>query len=229
LTAFEQVLDHTLGKGPAAEITPLINLGEINLTLERYEDAADYYRRATERGIAPGLRQVLAEAHRGTAEALVGLGRCAEAVPIAAQAVEVTRQYGFPIRLVVMVDTLALACRKAGRLGEAIDHLTEAVDLCRGQAGYPVAQVLNTLGETRRDNGDQVAARASHEEALDLAGIARNRKEQARAWVGLGDAEASLGNFDQARECWQKALDEYADMGLPAAARVAARLRDVRP
>jgi tetratricopeptide (TPR) repeat protein len=229
LTIFEEIVDLSRAHGPLAHTKALINLGETNLILERYEASTDCYREVARIASAAQLRPQVAEAQRGIATSLAMLGRCAEAVPIAEQAVEAMRENGHPVRLVVTLAALAHARMGCGQAEQAIDHLVEAIQLCEGIAGtYQAAQVYNALGEAHRLLDDHPSARDSHREAFELAGRAGARDERARALVGLGDAHAALGDPSSARECWQEALDEYADMGLPAAARVEARLREGR-
>jgi tetratricopeptide (TPR) repeat protein len=230
LAIFEQIVDLSRAHGPLAQVKALINLGETNLILERYEASADCYREVARIAAAAQLPPWVAEAHRGIATSLAMLGRCAEAAPIAEQAVEAMREHGHPARLVVTLAVLAHARMGCGQAEQAIDHLVEAIQLCERIAGtYQAAQVYNALGEAHRLLDDHPSARDSHREAFELAGRAGARDERARALVGLGDAHAALGDPGSARECWQEALDEYADMGLPAAARVEARLREARP
>jgi tetratricopeptide (TPR) repeat protein len=230
LAIFEQTLDFARAHGPVAQVIPLVNLGKANLALERYETAADCFRQAADIAAAEQLGHHVVEARRGMAMVLVRFERFAEALPMAQEAVEVTREYGFPERLVAMLDTLAWAYRGLGQFSKAFDSLAEAIQICDGIAGsYRAAQARNTLGETHRAAGDHLSARDCHEEALELAESARDRKQRARALTGLGDAHAELGDVERARDCWKRAFDEYAEMGLPAAARVEARLRRVGP
>jgi hypothetical protein len=86
------------------------------------------------------------------------------------------------------------------------------------------AQLLNTLGETWRDAGDLSRAVDHHTEALALAERGRDRFEQTRALVGLGDAHADRGDIERARLSWRRALLACTDMNVPAAERLRTRL-----
>jgi tetratricopeptide (TPR) repeat protein len=225
--AFERGLAIGRALGPAAHGSALVSLGELHLKLERYVEAAAYYRQAADIAASVQTPMLTAEADRGLAAGLINLGRFDEAITTAERSAAVNREYGPVLSLVFALDTLALAHLGAGRPEQAIDHLAEAIDVCRTLTHtHPAALILNTLGETYRYGGDHALALASHEEALDLATRAPDRYERTRALVGLGDAHAALGSLGRAQALWREALNEYTDMGLPTAARLQARLRD---
>jgi tetratricopeptide (TPR) repeat protein len=227
LSAFERVVDVVRDKGPAALLTPLANLGQVHLDMERYEASGDYFREAARIASSLELRHEAAEAHRGMAMVLVRLGRCVDALPIAIRATEVVRESGYTLKLTTALDTLAQACRGVGRMGEALEHLQEAVEICREIASTrPTAQLLNTLGETYREAGEHTLAGLSHEEALEFAERASDRREIARALLGRADAYAAQGDRSQAVSAWRQARTHYVQMALPhSTALVQARLR----
>lgn len=84
---------------------------------------------------------------------------------------------------------------------------------------------LNVLGTLHRLDDKPAEAVEHHRDALTVAENIGDHAEQALAHVGLGDAHADLGDQDTARAHWRRALDAYRELGMPAADRVAARLR----
>jgi tetratricopeptide (TPR) repeat protein len=209
-----------------SESSQLFNLGETYLRLEEYETAARHYRMAADIEEELGQRLALAESWHGVARAYAGLGRFAQALPLAEEALAVEIEHGRTVERVLVMDTLAVIYRGLGRLTEAVEQLGEAIEWCREiTSPRPVAQVLNTLGEAYHECGEYTLARTSHEEALEAAVRASDRIQRTRALVGLGDASAGLGDGEVARTLWQEALTHYTDMGLPSASRVADRLR----
>ena len=116
-----------------------------------------------------------------------------------------------------------------GRRSDALEVLTYALETCRTIDNPELtARVLNALGETHHDAGDQARAIASHRQAHELAERLGDPLEAARSSLGLGDALAATGDPDGARACWQNAFDAYTRLGLPGAARARARLLGTR-
>jgi tetratricopeptide (TPR) repeat protein/transcriptional regulator with XRE-family HTH domain len=203
----------------------LINLGYIHLRLEEYETAAELYRQA--RAVFDRCGQVSAAAHARycLATAYEGLGRYVEALGHAEEALAVSTTFGHVLHRIRAMDAVGSIYRRMDRTTEAIEALDEALRLCRlADNPRPTAQVLNTLGEAQLADGETGYATEYHAEALARAQSVGHRVEQARALVGLGDAYRAAGDPARAVGYWREAHDAYAVMGLPAAARVKARL-----
>jgi tetratricopeptide (TPR) repeat protein len=205
--------------------TQLINLGYVHLRLEQYDVAAQLYQEAYDMFDEGDELSAIAHARYCLATAYEGLGRHDEALAHAEEALAINRSFGHLTDRIRVMDVVGSIYRRMGRLGEAVDGLTEALAMCREAHNVKMsAQLLNTLGETYRDAGEHTRAVDHHAEALSFAEQGGDRFEATRALIGLGDAHACLGDAERARRDWLRALDACADMNLPAAARLRARL-----
>jgi tetratricopeptide (TPR) repeat protein len=212
--------------GLPSEISAYFDLGEVHLFLERFEAARWNFTRAARAAQALNHPTFAARAQRGVAQALVGLGRHAEAADVAAGALAYFTAHGSTVLSEIAVrNALGSALCGLGRLEEALDVLAVALHLCEHSAGWRHVGVVNTLGETYRACGDHALARDSHRRAIRLAERSGDRWQRTRALVGLGDAYAALAEPERARECWREALIRLDEMGLPSAREVRDRLR----
>jgi tetratricopeptide (TPR) repeat protein len=210
------------------ELVALTNLASAYVRVEEHQTALDLQEQARRVTEQAGETWPLGTIREGLAWALIGLGRYEDALAQAEQSVATHRSFAQVVYRLRAYAAVGSALHGLGRHAEAVDYLTAALRECREHGNpRPTALLLNTLGETLTAIGDTEEALARHTEAMALADRHRNQPERTRAQIGLGDAYAALGELHLARNCWQKALDDAVRSGLPVAARLEARLRDV--
>jgi tetratricopeptide (TPR) repeat protein len=157
----------------------------------------------------------------GTAAAL-GLayaleGRIDEGLALVKHGVEQLVAKGRPRHLVFAVTCFSQAYLLAGRLEEARQRATQAVDLARQyQQRGNQAWALWLLGEsTARQTSPAVEAAAGHyRQALTLAEGLGMRPLQAHCHRGLGTLYQTIGRIDQARAELSTAIDLYRTMDM---------------
>jgi DNA-binding SARP family transcriptional activator/predicted negative regulator of RcsB-dependent stress response len=120
--------------------------------------------------------------------------------------------------------------RRQGHLGAAADVLERSLALARaGSDRNAEAQALLILGDVRREQGrlDEAAGylQFSRTTFHDLPYL----HMEGRALDRLGLVLAEQGDPEMARASWRLALAIFAELGMPEAAAVAARLGDVHP
>jgi tetratricopeptide (TPR) repeat protein len=142
----------------------------------------------------------------GTAAAL-GLayaleGRTDEGLALVKHGVEQLVAKGRPRHLAFAVTCLSQAYLLAGRLEEARQRATQAVDLARQyqERGHQ-AYALRLLGDiaTQRDPPEGESAVAHYQQAFALAEALGMRPLQAHCHLGLGTLYAKTGQLEQAR------------------------------
>jgi DNA-binding SARP family transcriptional activator/DNA-binding XRE family transcriptional regulator len=154
--------------------------------------------------------------------ALRSLGRYDEALARLDQALTVSRETGGRINEGVALKHLGDVHRELGRYDDAQRCLAEALTIARECADRGVeSRVLNSLGSLAHARGETAEAAGFFREALEIAVETSSISDQARAHHGLGETTGE-------REHWKHALALYAEMGVPEADEVRARLNQVR-
>jgi tetratricopeptide (TPR) repeat protein len=142
-------------------------------------------------------------------------GRVAAGLALVEQAVEREVATGRLRSLALFVTCLSEAYLLAGRLEEARQRATQALDLARQyQQRGQQAWALWLLGEsTARQASPEVESAASHyRQALALAEELGMRPLQAHCHRGLGMLYAQTGQRELARTVLSAAIDLYRDM-----------------
>ncbi|MFB9682073.1 AfsR/SARP family transcriptional regulator [Streptosporangium vulgare] len=149
-------------------------------------------------------------------------GRAQEARRHLDLALALHRKVGNPAGEAMTLDHLGVVLRRQGELARARTRHERAAALYR-ELGNTTdeAAALNGLAEAA---GDPARAVAEHTAALALAGLTRNRPEQARAHDGLARAHLALGSPERAGEHGRLALGLYRELGVPEAEEVRALL-----
>ena len=211
------------------EAAQLVNLGALHRRLGRYPAAADHERQAaavfTELG---DLRLAgYALGNLGAVESV--LGDHEAALTHLAMAHENCCRAADPGGEASALGTMGAVYRRLARYPEALEHLHRALTISRRTGDRSLeTETLNTLGETQRDLGRFDAALASHGAARTLTARTGDRYEHARALDGIAHALAGQGRPDDADRHWRAALAGYANLGVPEADAVRARLSTPR-
>lgn len=198
--------------------------GIIALYEKRYEDAEAHFREALDAFRAddnlPGIAGALCNISR--AHAAMGLSE--SAVELAAEGTEILSGLGLALRVANGRFALGMALHQAGRLSEALDQLTQALQLFRDNRqrlweGSSHARIAEVHLSAHRP-----AEAATHaEQALALRFVGGEWRRGTVLTV-LGKALDQLGQRDRARACWYEALAIHERLGLPEAAEVRALL-----
>ncbi|MFI6028626.1 tetratricopeptide repeat protein [Amycolatopsis magusensis] len=199
-----------------------VNLGDVLSAQGKHETAVS----SLEEGLA-----LFAETGTRTSEgyalgilggALRALGRYDEALERLDQALAVSRETGGRINEGVALKHRGDVHRELGRYDEAARCLREALSIARECSDRGVeSRVLNSLGSLASARGGNTEAAALFREALQIALETGCIGDQAYAHHGLGESTGE-------REHWERALALYAEMGVPEANEVRARLNLAR-
>lgn len=158
----------------------LKELGEVSLGHQESQQALDWFLQAQERSEALGAKEVLAEALRGKAQALLQLNRPSEALAIATEGLALCRKHGYRANLIVLLQILA---DLRGRFdlppapGEQVaatplQHLNEALQVAGKLDGYIVPSAL--LEQAAAEHAKLGDLAQAYQLALQ-AGISRER------------------------------------------------------
>ncbi|MDN0194041.1 BTAD domain-containing putative transcriptional regulator [Streptomyces sp. S.PNR 29] len=154
----------------------------------------------------------------------VKLRRTASAVDLARRGVAIYDQLGLTVRLANGRLALGIALSAAGRHGEALEQLNEALQLFRenrqrlweGTANFRISEAYLA--------SDRPALAAQHaEQALALRVIGGDWM-RANVLTTLGQALHRIGQTDRARACWSEALNIHEEFGAAEAEQVRALL-----
>jgi tetratricopeptide (TPR) repeat protein/transcriptional regulator with XRE-family HTH domain len=208
----------------------LNNLGLVVQQQGHYESAVGHHKEALADFREIGDRHGEAQALNGLGMALRRLGRYPQAEDHLARALVMFRELGRRHGEADALQNIGGVLQDQARYQLAAEHYRQALVIIR-EMGDPLseAQALNGLGEALCGSGALKMARAHHSYALTLADQVGGRFERARAHDGLGHSFHRAGDHAQARHHWQQALACYADLSVPEATDVSARLLALPP
>ncbi|GGS60077.1 AfsR/SARP family transcriptional regulator [Actinokineospora fastidiosa] len=202
------------------EATTLSNLGLAYERIGRYPEALDHCARALAliRELGDRWLEGATLIHIGIIH--TRMGDHAEATAAQQTALALMRDLGDREREGQVLANLGMVHNALGDHDTALAHLRQALAIAR-EVGDRCEEctVLNDLGTVHLAVGDPEEALAAHRAALDLALAIPDRYQQGRAHHGIG---AALGRDDRAH--WRRALEIYADLGVPEADEVRAAL-----
>ncbi|CAG6399248.1 tetratricopeptide repeat protein [Streptomyces cocklensis] len=193
----------------------------------RFAESADYHTTALEAFRADGNKHGEASALSNLARAQQNLGDTEAATATAERVVAIHRELGAGFRLGNGLYTMGVTLTAADRLDEALDCLTEALDIFlavrqqfwEGMTLFRLAQVHLAAKRWRQS--------ASHvEQALAILRETGGEWRMANALTVLGLALDGMGQEIRAHACWHDALAIFTQLGSPEAADVRRLLGD---
>ncbi|MFI6089205.1 AfsR/SARP family transcriptional regulator [Streptomyces sp. NPDC051218] len=148
---------------------------------------------------------------------LVSMNRTSKAIDLARQGMAIYDDLGLTFRLANAKCALAIALNHVGRHSEALDQLTDALQmfvenrqrLWEGTTHFRIAQVHLAAAQS--------AQAAQHAEQALSIGCVGGEWMRANVLTLLGRSLDNLGQLDRARACWREALAIHEDSGAPEA------------
>jgi DNA-binding SARP family transcriptional activator/Tfp pilus assembly protein PilF/DNA-binding XRE family transcriptional regulator len=201
------------------------NVGDVLSALGRHEEAVQSLEEGLDHFYATGVRAseayalgILGGVHRE-------LGQYDKALENLERALVISRETGGRTNESVALKNLGDVHEALQQYQDSARYLAEALTIARECDDRGVeARVLNSFGALACSRGVPAEALDHYQEALGIAVETGCRAEQALAHRGLGDACRELGNAHDARSHWERALALYAELSMPNAVLVRARL-----
>jgi tetratricopeptide (TPR) repeat protein len=202
----------SVGNRPA-EQAALIDLGNIDRLLSRFEQATDYYTRA----LAVGH-------HAGEVRALIGLGhvhrmcgRHGHAVDVFERAREIAREAGDLGAETDALTGLGWLHRQMGRYGQAIEGFERAREIARitGNRRGELDTLIGLGWLHHYEQSRPEEAGVCFRQALDIARAIGNPLGELHARLGLGEEHRLLGQYEQAADHYRRMLSLAREIGNP--------------
>ncbi|MEV7419459.1 BTAD domain-containing putative transcriptional regulator [Streptomyces sp. NPDC089919] len=198
--------------------------GIIAIYQNRHQEGERHLLKAIENFRADGNEVGEASALCNLSRIHVSLGRMTSAIELAEGGIAIYDRMGLTLRLANGRYALGIALTQAGRLGDALDQLTEAMALFR-ENRQPLWEGVThfRLAEVHLAARRPSLAAAHAEQAIALRGIGGEWR-RATVLTVLGQALQGLGQTDRARACWREAYAIFEQLGSPELAAVRALL-----
>ncbi|MFD3550063.1 BTAD domain-containing putative transcriptional regulator [Streptomyces sp. NPDC058655] len=198
--------------------------GIIALYQGRHADGERYLLEAIENFRADGNNIGEASALCNLSRIHVELGRLDSAIDLARQGIAIYDRMGLTLRLANGRYALGIALTQAGRLGEALAQLAEALSLFHDNR-QPLWEGVThfRLAEVHLAARRPTLAASHAEQAIALRGIGGEWR-RATVLTVLGKALLRLGQSDRARACWRDAETVFEQLGSAELAEVRALL-----
>lgn len=201
-------------KAPAGEARALGGRGSVLWHQERFDDAIGCFTRATALFEKLGNKGGEARNIGGQGLALASRGDAASALACYDKAEAVYRGTRNKSALARTLGNRALALEKAGDIAGALKCLADAESLNREiGARASVARNMGNRGELQLST-EPAAALACFDEAAAIHAELGNRQGVALAADRRGRALTALGRIAEARESFQRSIEEFAAIGL---------------
>lgn len=187
--------------------------GIIALYESRYADGERFLLEAIENFRADGNLVGEASALCNLSRIHVMLGRLTSAIDLAQQGIDIYDRMGLTLRLANGRYALGIALTRAGRLGEALAQLAEALTLFHDNR-QPLWEGVThfRLAEAHLAARRPTLAASHAEQAIALRGIGGEWR-RATVLTVLGKALVRLGQTDRARVCWRDAETVFERLG----------------
>ncbi|MEU4806212.1 helix-turn-helix domain-containing protein [Actinosynnema sp. NPDC023587] len=204
----------------------LNGLGMAHIKAGAIDAALDSHRRAYEAFSDAGDEYGVVDALSSTAWARIYLGETETAVEELAEVLAAYRRTGRQRNSMIALRGLALALTDLGRIDEAAEHATQALELAQQDDADVEGVVLavNCLAWIDYHAARPAEADRRYAEAADLADLAGHIDEQARAVTGRGNVAARRGDVAAARAHWSTADALSAELNPAVLGEAAARV-----
>lgn len=190
--------------------------------------ALAHYAESYRGAVATGDQSYVAMTQVNMGSVLFRLKRYAEAKVHCRDALQAYRTLGDRYREAGALNNLAQVEQVNGDLSAAFAHLQEAEAMYRESGDLEILSVvLNNRGEVSIELGRIAEGETYHHEALEVAQQCGSAMRQAAAYLGLGDAALSRGDYSVARTRWETALAIFETRGAPDAAQAHRRLSGI--
>lgn len=202
------------GEYPMHRLHCLIYLGAYLGKLERCDEGLGYAREGL--AMALDLRDEIsiAEGRLIVGALLVGPGQEAEQDENLGEAATVIRAAeDMRDARHWILFRIGVAYHESGRYSEALTYLRECLVVDESYGELVQAETLEQLGITELAAGNAKEAQVHVRAALDIAVRNGNWHLEARGRRNLGQALAELGQRDDARQEWERALELYSRHG----------------
>jgi DNA-binding SARP family transcriptional activator/tetratricopeptide (TPR) repeat protein len=219
----------TIDRDSLRACRPLIGLGQHQRRRGDIEAARQHLHEAYAIAETGGLLVSQAHASYGLTGVYRDIERFPEAFDFARRTVRLARRARFRFLEGLALQRLGTIHARLGEFDEAQRRHGEALDIGRTTGSTQLEAIaLNGTAETAAAAGMPDLAADAFRAALAVAVDRGAEYEQARAHAGLGDAHESLGEHDEALQHWQRALDLYRTLHVPAAEALEAKLTKSR-
>jgi tetratricopeptide (TPR) repeat protein len=138
------------------------------------------------------------------------------------------RRSGEKTHAALVLNILGEVYARLGDDRQAVGSHRRAIVLA-AEIGYSdcETEACNDLAGLMRSLGHPNIARGLHQRALGVAGALDIRYERARAYEGMAEIAFDAGDRSAAVAGWKRSLEDYRELGVPEADRLAQRLRDL--
>jgi CHAT domain-containing protein/tetratricopeptide (TPR) repeat protein len=169
-------------------------------SIQRYYEALELYRKASDREDEAQALINIGEVHLSLGETQMALDKFNEALPI-------KRAVGDKIGAAQALNNLGMVNRILGEMQKALDSYNEALSLIRAAGDrYGEASMLNNLGVLYRVSGDNRKGLEKYNEALAIRRAIGDRSGEANALTNIGIIYRSLGESQNALDKFNEAL-----------------------
>jgi tetratricopeptide (TPR) repeat protein len=200
----------------------LRDIGQPDQAAEQFRQALSIWRRLhDDHRVAGSLRRL--------GFVSVDMRHLDEAIGFFSDALDLYRALGDERHIALTLSDLGAALTRAARPGEAVRHLREAVSLLRGVPDrFSMARVLSRMGTAQAQAGDLADASATLGRAVTIMRETGSPPGEADILVALGDLAERAAQPAEARRRYEEALTIFTRLGAPRAARIRARLEQLR-
>lgn len=190
----------------------LNNIGSVRENMGDYQDALTYFQQAY--NIREQLKQTadMAESLHNLAETNVKLGQYDTALSQFLKALEYGRSTGDQARVALESSSLGELFATQGKYGSSLESLQEAIKGFNAvnDRTFLMASTLARYGNTLALVGRQEEGQRQLEEALKLAAEVKNDRITAEALNWMGDSYFYAGDYNSARQQYEKAASVAA-------------------
>lgn len=197
-----------------AEISALMNAGEVSGLLSKHKEALDYYRLALRMIRTTSLRHQECLALNGIGSAYAGAGDSQTAISYYQQALELSRKIGDHQGEGHSLSNLGEAYYDLSNMKNALEYLTQALRIWQalGDAAGQ-AETLRYLGYVYTDLSELSAALVHYQQSLPLWQTAHNLRGEAQVINAMGLVYVLLGEREKAIEHYSKAEGIFRIIG----------------